>query len=296
MQQPVFRFAPSPNGLLHAGHAYSALVNERLCRAAEGRLLLRIEDIDLARAQPEFERAIVEDLAWLGIRTEPEYRRQSEHYPDYEAALTILRDEGLVYPAFMSRGEFRRRVADMEADGISWPRDPDGAPHYPPDDRELSPGERRRRIEAGEPFAWRLDMEAAMRLHRDTPQWHESGAGPQGETGLCRVDPRIWGDVILARKDVPASYHLAVVVDDALQGVTQVVRGRDLFYATAIHRLLQDLLGLPAPLYHHHRLILGADGRKLSKSRGDPSLAALRAAGLTRMDLERMLDAAQDGI
>lgn len=296
MHQPVFRFAPSPNGLLHLGHAFSALVNKRLAHACAGRLLLRIEDIDLARAEPEYEQAILRDLAWLGIPFEPQIRRQSAHFDDYRAALAILQDEGLVYPAFMSRGDIRRRVADIEAAGAIWPRDPDGAPHYPPDDRELTQRERRRRFAEGAPHAFRLDMAAALRHVGAIPEWDESGAGPLGETGRCSSDPRQWGDIVIARRDAPATYHLAVVVDDALQNVSHVVRGRDLFHATSIHRLLQELLGLQVPQYHHHDLILAEDGRKLSKSRGDTSLLALRASGATPRDIERIVAESASGL
>ncbi|MFN3546816.1 MAG: tRNA glutamyl-Q(34) synthetase GluQRS [Mesorhizobium sp.] len=287
MTVPVFRFAPSPNGELHLGHAYSALVNARMADEAGGRFLLRIEDIDLERCTPAFERGILEDLAWLGIRWEEPVRRQSEHFEDYAAALRILVDEGLAYPAFMSRGEVRAWLADDAP--AAWPRDPDGAPFYPPRDRAMSTRERNARIAEGEAYSWRLDMTAALARLRRPPAWDETGMGPAGESGRILADPAAWGDVVIARKDVPASYNLCVVVDDAIQGVTDVVRGRDLFHATAVHRLLQDLLGLPVPSYHHHDLILGEDGRKLSKSRRDTSLRALREAGATPVDIARMI-------
>lgn len=289
MRQSVFRFAPSPSGLLHLGHAYSALLNSRLQREAGGRLLLRIEDIDLERADPAFERAIHEDLAWLGIEFEPKVRRQSEHLGEYRAVLDRLRAAGLVYPGFMSRSEIARHVSEYEAGGRIWPRDPEGAPVYPDVDRQLCEGERRARIDAGRPYAWRLDMAAACRIVGNRVSWREQGAGPAGETGRITADPRAWGDVVLARRDCPTSYHVAVVVDDALQGVTHVVRGRDLFHATAVHRLLQGLLGLPEPVYHHHRLILGANGRKLSKRCDDKALATMRAEGATPADILRLV-------
>lgn len=289
MRQPVYRFAPSPSGLLHLGHAYSALVNSRLASRSGGRLLLRIEDIDLERADPAYEAAIHADLAWLGIRFEPEVRRQSEHLDLYRQALERLRGAGLVYPGFMSRSEIIRHVGEREAQGEKWPRDPDGAPHYPGIDRQLGEDERRARIEAGMPYNWRLDIRAACRVVGKQLTWREEGAGPAGETGTIVADPLVWGDVILARRDCPTSYHLAVVIDDALQGVTHVVRGQDLFHATAIHRLLQELLGLPAPVYHHHRLIVDASGRKLSKRCDDKSLAAMRAEGLTPADIMRLV-------
>ena len=294
MSTPVFRFAPSPNGYLHLGHACSALVNARMAAAAGGRMLLRIEDIDLTRRRDEIEQAIYEDLAWIGIEWETPVRRQSDHLDDYRAALDALRDEGLVYPAFMSRGDISGFVADHEADGQAWPRDPDGVPLYPGLDRQLSQRERARRIADGAPYTWRLDMQAAASRLSAPVTWSESGAGPDGATGIIRSDPRAWGDVVLARADVPASYHIAVVVDDALQGVTHVVRGRDLFGATAVHRLLQELLGLSVPDYHHHHLVLDEDGRKLSKSRASTSLRALRESGMQPSDIVRLtgLDAA----
>lgn len=287
--RPVFRFAPSPNGALHLGHAYSALLNARLAQAAGGRLLLRIEDVDTTRCTPSFEDGIYYDLAWLGLTWEVPVRRQSQHFDDYTAALDALVEVGLVYPSFISRSEARAIIAEMEADGRDWPRDPDGAPLFPTSERNLSDAERRRRIEDGEPYAWRLNVEAAMAHLGDARLfWQEEGAGPDGESDRIEARPFDWGDVVLARKEVPTSYHLAVTVDDALQGITHVVRGRDLYFATAVQRLLQELLGLPQPVYRHHDLILGEDGRKLSKSRQDTSLSSLRAAGLTPADIARM--------
>jgi len=289
MTVPAFRFAPSPNGALHLGHAYSALLNADMAVAVGGRLILRIEDIDTTRCTPEFEQGIYRDLAWLGAEWEQPVRRQSDHFADYALALDRLVDAGLAYPSFLSRGEVRAIIAEAEADGIEWPSDPDGSPLFPRVERRLSQRERSRRIEAGDPYAWRLDVDAALRHAGGRLSWEESGTGPAGETGMIVADPAAWGDVVIARKEIPTSYHLSVVVDDALQGVTHVVRGRDLFHATAVHRLLQELLGLPQPDYLHHDLILDEDGRKLSKSRGDTALADLRAAGLTPADIRRMI-------
>ncbi len=291
--QPVFRFAPSPNGELHLGHAYSALLNARMAEAAGGRLLLRIEDIDTTRCAPEFEAAIYRDLAWLRIGWEQPVRRQSEHFGEYAQALDALVEAGLVYPSFLTRGEARAMIAEAEADGGDWPRDPDGVALVPTVERALPDRERRARMAAGEPYAWRLNVDAAL-AHigghgGGALSWREQGAGPQGESGSIAADPVAWGDVVIARKEVPTSYHLSVTVDDALQGVTHVVRGRDLYHATAVQRLLQELLGLPQPVYFHHDLILGDDGRKLSKSRQDTGLGALRAAGLTPADVARMV-------
>ena len=217
---------------------------------------------------------------WLGLSWEEPVRRQSEHIADYRAAVDRLAAMGLVYPAFMSRGEVAAATA-----GTDWPRDPDGAPLYPPDDRARAPAERQALIDAGRPHAFRLDMEKAAAMTGPL-DWQEDGFGaPQA----VAADPRAFGDVLLVGRDRPASYHIAVVVDDALQGVTHVVRGRDLYAATSVHVLLQRLLGLPAPRYHHHRLIADADGRKLSKSDGDTALASLRAAGRTPDDIRRMV-------
>jgi len=276
---PVFRFAPSPNGHLHLGHAYSALLNFDRARETGGRLLLRIEDIDATRCRPEFEAAIYEDLAWLGIAWEIPVRRQSEHLGDYRTALEKLFALGLVYPAFESRAEIARLVAAREADG-PWPRDPDGAPLYPGDAKSQAAGERSRRIASGAPYALRLDMAAACRQVTGLT-WNELGEGPDGEQGLVAARPEAWGDVILARKETPTSYHLSVAVDDALQEVTEIVRGQDLFYATSVHRLLQALLGLTEPIYRHHGLIRGTDGRKLSKSNRSTGLRELRSAGIS---------------
>lgn len=288
MTRPVFRFAPSPNGDLHLGHAYSALLNDAMARETDGRFLLRIEDIDMARCTPDKEQGIYRDLSWLGLDWERPVRRQSDHLADYREALDRLVDAGVIYPAFMSRGDIRAHIARAEAQGQAWPRDPDGTPLYPALDKHLSMHERRRRIEAGAPYAWRLDMEAATAIVRPPLLWEEGGEGPGGETGTVRARPQAWGDVVIARRDAPTSYHLAVVVDDAIQAITHVVRGRDLFHATGVQRLLQELLGLPVPAYVHHDLVLGDDGRKLSKSRRDTGLAALRAAGATPADIRRM--------
>lgn len=287
MTRPVLRFAPSPNGFLHLGHALSAFLNFERARAVGGRFLLRIEDIDATRCRPQFEAAIYEDLAWLGLVWEEPARRQSQHLADYAHALRRLEELGLVYPSFESRAEIARLVAARDADG-PWPRDPDGAPLYPGTARTLDAGERARRIANGEPYALRLDV-AAAQASVGALTWDEQGEGPAGETGRLAAAPAAWGDVVLARKEVATSYHLSVVVDDALQGITEVVRGQDLFAATSVHRLLQALLGLPVPIYRHHRLIRDADGRKLSKSTRATALRELRAAGATPADIRRLV-------
>jgi glutamyl-Q tRNA(Asp) synthetase len=284
---PVFRFAPSPNGYLHLGHAYSALLNFDAARAGGGRLLLRIEDIDTVRCKPQFEAAIHEDLAWLGIAWETPVRRQSLHFADYREAIEKLSARGLIYSSFESRAEIARLVAQNETNA-PWPRDPDGAPLYPGTAKSLAPDERARLLASSAPYALRLDMAAACAQAGDL-SWTEYGQGPGGETGTVAARPQAWGDVILARKETPTSYHLCVVIDDALQGVTEVARGADLFWSTSVHRLLQRLLDLPEPIYRHHRLILDAEGRKLSKSTKATALRELRAAGATPADIRRLV-------
>jgi len=282
--RPILRFAPSPTGHLHVGHAFSALFTARMAERLGGRFLLRIEDTDATRCRPEFEAAIYEDLAWLGLIWEEPVRRQSDHLADYAAALDTLREMGLAYPCFASRKDIAEAAERL---GPQWPRDPDGAPLYPGLCRDADPAASAPRIAAGEPYALRLDNARALaRLDARLSyvSFDEAGARRQ-----VTVHPERWGDILLASRDRPASYHLAVVVDDALQGVTHVTRGADLEAATDIHRLLQALLGLPAPLYCHHRLILDPSGRKLAKSARDKSLRSLRAEGVTAADVRRQL-------
>ncbi len=281
------RFAPSPNGLLHLGHAFSALFAADVAVRSGGEFVLRIEDIDRQRSRRHFEEAIYEDLAWLGLCWPHPVRRQSEHMEAYGAALEKLKDLGVVYPCFASRAAIARALPDGGG-----ARDPDGAPLYPGLWRNRR-HEAEARLAAGEPCNWRLHM--ARACARVVPAgerlaFEELGTGPDGEHGIVRADPRIWGDVVIARKDTPTSYHLSVVVDDAVQDISHVTRGQDLFHATGLQRLLQELLGLPAPRYIHHGLVRGADGRKLSKSAGDQSLAALRAAGLSPARLRRLAE------
>jgi glutamyl-Q tRNA(Asp) synthetase len=287
MPAPIFRFAPSPNGYLHLGHALSALLNFDMARAAGGRFLLRMEDIDKARCRPQYEAAICEDLTWLGVRWEEPVRRQSAHFKEYRAALARLDALRLVYPSFETRADIARLVAQRDKQGC-WPRDPDGAPIYPGTARLLPLAQRNACMQSGKPYALRLDMAAAM-ARAGSLTFTETGAGPQAQTGTVAALPQSWGDVVLARKEMPTSYHLSVVIDDAQQGVTHIVRGQDLFWATSVHRLLQALLGFPSPVYHHHRLVLDDAGRKLSKSTRSTSLRALRAAGATAADIRAMV-------
>ena len=287
MSGPRLRFAPSPNGRLHLGHAFSALLNARITRALGGRLLLRLEDIDPGRTRPEFVAGIAADLAWLGLAFDGPVRRQSEHFSDYARARDGLADRGLLYPCFCSRGEIAAAVAEREAGGAAAARDPDGAPLYPGTCRALAPDAARTRIAAGAPHTWRLDMRAAL----------PEAAGPlvirrfapDGEQARVPADPARWGDVVIARRDVPTSYHLAVVWDDAVQGISHVVRGQDLEAATDLHVLLQRLLGLPSPAYHHHALVRAPGGEKLAKSKGSESLADLRARGVGPEAVRAML-------
>jgi glutamyl-Q tRNA(Asp) synthetase len=274
MIQPIYRFAPSPNGELHLGHAYSALFTDRAARRGQGVFLLRIEDIDVLRCTAQLADLLIEDLSWLGLRWPAPVRFQSRHLNDYSAALARLTEMELLYPCFCSR----RTIAASES-----PADPDGNPLYPGTCRRLCAAERQDRIAAGESFSLRIDIEEACRPLA-APLFFDDLA-----VSRIRADPRRWGDVILARKDIGTSYHIAVVVDDAIQAVTHITRGMDLFEATHIHRLLQELLDLPVPVYHHHQLITGADGRKLSKSFRDQSLRSLRAAGVSAGGIRRSL-------
>ncbi|MEO8444160.1 MAG: tRNA glutamyl-Q(34) synthetase GluQRS [Gammaproteobacteria bacterium] len=279
------RFAPSPTGPLHLGHAFAALYAETAARETGGRFLLRLEDLDTARCSSAQEAGILEDLDWLGLRPEGPVRRQSEHLASYRAALESLADQGLVYPCFCTRGDIAREIQGM----ASAPQGPDG-PLYPGTCRALPADDRRARLATGQPCALRLDVGLAIaRLHGEPAGFEETGRGPDGETGLIRVRPGALGDVVLGRKDLGVSYHLAVVVDDADQGVSLVTRGEDLFPATHVQRLLQALLGLPAPRYRHHRLLRDAAGRRLAKRDRDQALATLRASGMTPRQLRRQL-------
>ena len=284
----VTRFAPSPTGRLHLGHAYAALFAQHRAREGGGRFLLRIEDIDRSRCRPEFEAGIFEDLAWLGLQWETPVRRQSDHTGDYRAALDALASRGLLYPCFCSRKEIQAEIAAA----VGAPQGPPGGgpegPLYPGTCRELSDSKRAARMKKGEAYALRLDVSKAKNK-LGSLTFTEWGAGPDGEHGEQLVRPELLGDVVLARKDMPASYHLAVVVDDARQGMTLVVRGIDLFHATHIQRLLQAVLGLPTPAYQHHPLILDAEGKKFSKRDQSMTLRALRDGGATPKDIRTMV-------
>ena len=283
----VTRFAPSPNGWLHLGHAYSALIGRRAAEAAGGQFLVRLEDIDIGRARPHFVDGIYQDLAWLGLSWPEPVMVQSARFEIYEAALKKLRDMNLVYPCWATRREIQVALETLYGNKTEWPRDPDGAPIYPGLYRDTPDSERKRLMFEGSGYAWRLNMREALAFaatKTDTLFYTEI---LDGVATRLPLDPQSYGDVVLARKDVPTSYHLAVVVDDAAQGVTQVTRGQDLAPATAIHRLLQVLLDLPEPVYHHHALVRDISGRRLSKQAGDSGFRELRQQG---MALEEVLD------
>jgi glutamyl-Q tRNA(Asp) synthetase len=277
MSATITRFAPSPTGRLHLGHAYAALFAARAAREAQGRFLLRIEDIDATRCRPEFEQAIYDDLDWLGLSWKQPVRRQSEHMTDYAAALDRLKALGLIYPCFCTRAEIRAEIARAGAA----PHGSEG-PLYPGTCRRLDEAERAHRIGSGTPYALRLDAEKASGIAGPLA-WHD------GARGTVTADWRTHGDVVLARKETPTSYHLAVTLDDHLQGVTLVTRGTDLFEATHIHRLLQALLGLNTPDYHHHDMIAGPGGERLAKRAGAPTLQSLREAGRTPAEVRAMV-------
>ncbi len=284
-KQAVFRFAPSPNGELHLGHAYSALVTNHLATQCGGRFLLRIEDVDGGRAREEYEHQIYDDLHWLGLRWERPVWKQSEHLDNYKKALDKLNKLGLLYPCFASRAEINRHPLTK-----TMPDTPDGFPIYPGIYRNLPAAEATQRIHNGEPHTLRLNMQKAVELaltRVKTISFRERQH--DGSYMIVEENPSKWGDVVLARKEIPTSYTLAVVVDDALQGVTHVTRGEDLYYATSLQRLLQILLDLPEPLYFHHPLIVDMTGRKLSKSDEDVSLKAIRTTGLAPQQLRLQL-------
>lgn len=270
----VTRFAPSPTGRLHKGHAYSALLGHRLATAAGGQWLLRIEDIDPTRCRPEYETGILEDLNWLGLDWPRPVRRQSAHLMDYAAAVEMLCQRGLLYRCFRTRKALLDAIGDAPHGSVEAARP---GPHAAQDEAAM--------LDQGLLFAWRLSLDRA-RAHLGEAAWSdlsfvEEGEGPNGETGRIQARPETAGDVILARKDAGTAYHLAVTHDDALQGVTHVIRGHDLFEATHIQVMIQALMGWPTPVYRHHRLLTGPDGRRYAKRDRSVTLAELRAGGMT---------------
>lgn len=278
---PTLRFAPSPNGSLHLGHALSALVGYDMAKKLGGRFLVRIEDIDVARCRVEHVTGIFEDLNWLGLSWEEPVLFQSQCFDVYTQAAGWLESQGLLYPCFASRSEIVAAATEGQ-------QDPEGSPLYPGLHKSLPKSQIEERIGQGEHFALRIDMERALEMARERLQGKPltfTELDEAGQPTIVEAKPERWGDAVILRKDVPASYHLAVVVDDARQGVTHVTRGQDLYAATDIHRLLQVLMGLPEPVYHHHRLLTDEEGRKLSKSAEATDLASLRAQGLTPAEI-----------
>lgn len=278
------RFAPSPNGHLHPGHAFSALTAWDWAQTHGARFIIRIEDTDRTRSRPAFETSQLEDLRWLGLEWEQPVRRQSDHLNDYAQGLEALTEQGLIYPCFCTR-------RDITNAAIA-PHGPEGT-IYPGTCRHLSANDRQARLADGTPHALRLDVSAALQQaqHKNNGPltFTEEGTGPKGETGVLPVDPQPMGDPVIARKDGVIAYHLAVVMDDAAQGITHVIRGQDLFFATPLHRVLQTLLNLPAPTYHHHRLIVDDTGERMAKRRGSKSLADLRSDGMTPDDIRQLV-------
>ena len=280
---PVTRFAPSPTGLLHLGHAYAALVAADAADSSGGVFLLRIDDIDRARSRAEFETAIYEDLSWLGLEWPKPVYRQSDHLDTYQSALAALDGLGVLYPCFCTRKQIQEEIARIS----DAPHGPEGA-LYPGTCRHLAMETRREWIEDGRSFALRIDVAQALATLEARPEFYESGAGPDGHQGQIAIRPELLGDVVLARRDIGTSYHLAVTVDDAAQGISLVTRGHDLFHATHMHVLLQTLLGLPTPDYAHHRLVRDAAGRRLAKRDAALSLRELRARGITPAAVREM--------
>jgi len=295
-EPPTTRFAPSPTGLLHKGHAFSAWLAWRFAKERGGRFLLRVEDIDATRCDPNHTRALIEDLAWLGLDWEEPVRLQSEHLADYENAATRLREGGWLYPCFCTRQEIQaeiHRAGQAPHAGESLP--------YPGTCRRLDEAQRRERLDADLPHAWRLDLGRALESLESLGASGEAGEATAGlawddsRHGRQRARPELLGDAVVVRKDIGTSYHLAVVVDDALQGVTDVVRGEDLFESTHLHRVLQALLKLPAPRYHHHPLLTDAEGRRLAKRDRSLTLRALRESGVSPGEIRAELEEAISG-
>lgn len=280
---PILRFAPSPNGWLHLGHAFSALFTARAAALARGTFLLRIEDIDLARSKPEFGRGILEELAWLGLSWPEPVLQQSARMAAYAAAADVLKRRNLLYPCFCTRRDVAAKATAT---------DPDGAPLYSGTCRHLAPALAAQRLVRGEPAQWRLKMDVAAEEAGPLAivEAPASGIGALWADAAARhAEPARWGDAVILRKETPASYHLSVTVDDAAQGVTHVTRGMDLFAATDLHVLLQRLLSLPSPVYCHHRLLTDEEGQKLAKSKGSPSLRSLRDSGAAAAEIRRAL-------
>lgn len=291
--QPVFRFAPSPNGYLHLGHIYSALINWNIANRYNGRFLLRMEDIDIGRTRKEFIEAIYEDLNWMGLKWEKTVRKQSEHFSEYQKAIQKLLQLNLLYPCFATRKEISEAI--RKKNSPAYPLDPDGSPVYPGIYKEVSRAELENRMKSGQLFAYRLNMEAALEYTRQQSlPMQITVMDEEGNIHKKLAEPQRWGDAVIVRKDTPTSYHLSVVHDDAQQGITHIVRGQDLEAATDLHRLLQAVLGLPSPIYYHHPLLKDSSGQKLAKSKGSKSIREMRNEGITPQEIQKLLSESTD--
>ena len=285
------RFAPSPNGKLHLGHAFSAIVSERVAKKFNGKFLIRIEDIDIGRSSAKYEQSIFEDLNWLGLKYDKKIRKQSEHFSLYEVYLKKLRDLDLIYPCWASRTEIKKFINKKDIELNHWPIDPDGQYIYPGIYKGISPAKRSGLMLSGKDFSWRLDMEKAINFAEEKIKseifFSEIGLEP---TGLRRIEPHLFGDIIIARKDIPTSYHLSVTVDDSDQNITIITRGLDIYPSTSIHRLLQIILDLPEPKWFHHNLIRNNEGVKLSKSTESTSLESYRKKGFSKKKIVKKIN------
>ena len=285
------RFAPSPNGKLHLGHAFSAIVSERVAKKFNGKFLIRIEDIDIGRSSAKYEQSIFEDLNWLGLKYDKKIRKQSEHFSLYEVYLKKLRDLDLIYPCWASRTEIKKFINKKDIELNHWPIDPDGQYIYPGIYKGISPVQRSGLMLSGKDFSWRLDMEKAINFAEEKIKseifFSEIGLEP---IGLRRIEPHLFGDIIIARKDIPTSYHLSVTVDDSDQNITIITRGLDIYPSTSIHRLLQIILDLPEPKWFHHNLIRNNEGVKLSKSTESTSLESYRKKGFSKKKIVKKIN------
>ena len=285
------RFAPSPNGKLHLGHAFSAIVSERVAKKFNGKFLIRIEDIDIGRSSAKYEQSIFEDLNWLGLKYDKKIRKQSEHFSLYEVYLKKLRDLDLIYPCWASRTEIKKFINKKDIELNHWPIDPDGQYIYPGIYKGISPAKRSGLMLSGKDFSWRLDMEKAINFAEEKIKseifFSEIGLEP---IGLRRIEPHLFGDIIIARKDIPTSYHLSVTVDDSDQNITIITRGLDIYPSTSIHRLLQIILDLPEPKWFHHNLIRNNEGVKLSKSTESTSLESYRKKGFSKKNIVKKIN------
>ena len=286
MSQPIFRFAPSPNGHLHLGHAYSALLNQKMAHEVGGKLLLRIENIDTTRCTPELEAQMLRDLEWIGFEWDETPRRQSEHFDEYAEVLKKLADLDLVYPSTLSRGEIKKIIQAKKDSGEDWPDDPDGSPLYPGIERDFDNAERIQLISSTKDYALRLNIQTACNSVSAPLSWTEISSG---QDKIIKANPMLWGDFIIARKNLPISYFLCCTYDDGIQNISHIVRGKDLYHSTSIHVLLGNILNFTTPIYYHHDLVLDDSKKKLSKSLKHTSLKELRESGKTADEIKTKL-------